>query len=277
MKPFMILASCFILAVVQVATAGDKGSNQSAPAPAPARAAAPAPSAHRSGVNAPHNRFAAMPNGNVRRNYPGMAQLRRNPLSVGRVTPQGTFRNHQTRQNAAAVAALSTSVKRSQPRETADASREIVNRSQRREKTVANRETFKDAKNNRTSYFDALKRHRGERHDCNWWRKHFPIIVFVNTGYYFWDAGYWYPAWGYDPLYDYYDYDGPIYTYGELLPDQVIANVQSALQEEGYYSGPITGSLSPLTRAALATYQRDHGLIATGAIDEPTIESLGLD
>src|SRR5207253_5265280 len=137
------------------------------------------------------------------------------------------------------------------------------------------RDTLQNSnKNNRPNFSDALQRHRGERHSCNCWRRHFPLIVFINSGYYFWDAGYWYPAWGYDPLYDYYDYDGPIYTYGELLPDQVIANVQSALQEEGYYSGPITGSLGPLTRAALAIYQRDHGLIATGAIYEPTIESL---
>ena len=44
----------------------------------------------------------------------------------------------------------------------------------------------------------------------------------------------------------------------------------------GYYGGLITGSLSVETRAALANYQRDQGLLITGAIDEPTIESLGL-
>jgi hypothetical protein len=29
-------------------------------------------------------------------------------------------------------------------------------------------------------------------------------------------AGYWYPACGYDPPNSYYDYDGPIYTYGNF-------------------------------------------------------------
>jgi hypothetical protein len=129
---------------------------------------------------------------------------------------------------------------------------------------------------NRFSYSDALRRNWHEWHNRDWWRQHCNTIVFVTGGYYFLDAGYWYPAWGYDPLYSYYDYDGPIYTYGNLLPDEVIANVQVALQDAGYYFGPITGSLSVETRAALANYQRDYGLIITGAIDEPTVESLGL-
>jgi hypothetical protein len=145
------------------------------------------------------------------------------------------------------------------------------------------RETPRDAaktnsrnKNDRSSFFDAFHRHRHEWHDRNWWHNHCDTVVFVSTGYYFLDAGYWYPAFGYDPLNSYYDYDGPIYTYGNLLPDEVIANVQVALQDAGYYSGPITGSLSVETRAALANFQRDYGLQITGAIDEPTVETLGL-
>jgi hypothetical protein len=131
-------------------------------------------------------------------------------------------------------------------------------------------------RNNRLSYFDALRRHRHEWHNRDWWRQHCNTIVFNGGGYYFLDAGYWYPALGYDPSYNYYDPDGPIYTYGNLLPDQVIANVQEALQEAGYYGGPVTGSLNVETRAALANFQRDYGLLITGAIDQPTIESLGL-
>jgi hypothetical protein len=131
-------------------------------------------------------------------------------------------------------------------------------------------------RNNRLSYFDALRCHRHEWHNRNWWQQNCTNIVFVSGGYYFLDAGYWYPAWGYDPLNSYYDYDGPVYTYGNLLPDEVIANVQVALQEAGYYGGPITGSLNVETRAALANFQRDYGLLISGAIDQPTIESLGL-
>jgi hypothetical protein len=133
-----------------------------------------------------------------------------------------------------------------------------------------------NGKKHHINYSDASRRHRHEWHDRNWWKRNCDTIVFVNSAYYFLDAGYWYPAWGYDPVYSYYDYDGPIYTYGDLLPDQVIANVQAALQEAGYYFGPITGSLSVETRAALANFQRDYGLIVTGAIDQPTVEILGL-
>lgn len=99
----------------------------------------------------------------------------------------------------------------------------------------------------------------------------------TGCGYYYWDAGYWFPAFGYYPPYENFDYNGPIYTYGDLLPDQVIYNVQRALKELGYYGGPLTGSFSATTRAAVAAFQEDNGLDVTGAIDAPTVEALELD
>jgi putative peptidoglycan binding protein len=132
-------------------------------------------------------------------------------------------------------------------------------------------------KRDHVGFDEASRRHWHEWHDRNWWHDHCQTIVFVNTGFYFLDGSYWYPAYGYDPLATYYDYDGPVYTYSNLLPDEVIANVQTALQDAGYYYGPITGSLSVDTRAAIANFQRDYGLQISGAIDEPTVEALGLD
>ena len=44
----------------------------------------------------------------------------------------------------------------------------------------------------------------------------------------------------------------------------------------GYDHGEVDGTLGPITREALANYQRDHNLYTTSAIDEPTLESLGL-
>jgi hypothetical protein len=135
----------------------------------------------------------------------------------------------------------------------------------------------KGHKKDHRSFNEAYGHHWHEWHDRNWWHDHCQTIVFVNTGYYFLDGSYWYPAYGYDPLQTYYDYDGPVYTYSNLLPDEVISNVQTALQNAGYYYGPITGSLSVDTRAAIANFQRDYGLTITGAIDEPTVGALGLD
>jgi hypothetical protein len=134
----------------------------------------------------------------------------------------------------------------------------------------------KATNNNGDSYADAVRRYQHERHDHDWWKQHYVIIVLVGGGYYYHDSGYWYPAWGYDPNYERYDYDGPIYTYGNLLPDQVIVNVQRALKELGYYAGDLNGSLGVNTRNALAAYQQDYGLDATGAVDEATVRALGL-
>ena len=110
-----------------------------------------------------------------------------------------------------------------------------------------------------------------------WWNAHYHNhIVFILGGWYFWNAGYWFPAWGYDPSAVYY-YDGPIYASNpQMDPGQVVANVQSALQEQGYYQGDIDGILGPQTRAALAEYQSAQGLEPTGAVDEPTLELLGM-
>jgi peptidoglycan hydrolase-like protein with peptidoglycan-binding domain len=61
-----------------------------------------------------------------------------------------------------------------------------------------------------------------------------------------------------------------------LDPGQVIANVQTELQRLGYYRYAVDGQMGPMTRAAIANYQRDQGLAITSAIDGPTLQSLGL-
>jgi hypothetical protein len=127
------------------------------------------------------------------------------------------------------------------------------------------------------NYTDALKRQHRDRHDQGWWKRRYTTIVFVNGGgYYYWDAGYWFPAFGYDLRYEAYQYNGPIYTYGNLLPDQVIYNVQRALKELGYYAGPLNASLGPATRSAISAFQEDNDLEVTGVVDAPTVEALGL-
>ena len=126
------------------------------------------------------------------------------------------------------------------------------------------------------SKYVVFQNYHPQWHDQWWWTSHHSHLVFVFGGWYYWNTGYWYPAWGYDPGAVYY-YDGPIYASNpEEDPGQVVANVQSALQEQGYYQGEIDGVLGPQTRAALAEYQSAQGIEPTGAVDEPTLETLGM-
>ena len=123
--------------------------------------------------------------------------------------------------------------------------------------------------------YATFRNYQRQWHDRSWWRSHYNRIIFVNNGWYYWNAGYWFPAWGYAPSVTYV-YDGPIYGYNGLSPDQVTVNVQEQLARAGYYDGPIDGMLGPMTREAIAAFQADNGLAITSAIDEPTLATLGL-
>jgi putative peptidoglycan binding protein len=130
---------------------------------------------------------------------------------------------------------------------------------------------------NNFTFEQARRHHRRDRHDRSWWRSHFSRIALFAGGYYYWNDGYWYPAYGYDPYYSSYTYDEPIYAYNDLQPGEVITDVQTALQEQGYYNDDIDGLIGPNTRAALRNFQADHGLPVTAAIDGPTLQALGLN
>ena len=125
--------------------------------------------------------------------------------------------------------------------------------------------------------YEVFRSYRPERHDEGWYRTHYNRVELIGGGYYYWNNGYWYPAWGYNPSAEYYAYDGPIYVgHHAEPPDKVIADVQAVLQQMGYYRGDVDGLLGPLTREALSAYQADNGLTTTAAIDEPTLDSLGM-
>jgi hypothetical protein len=123
--------------------------------------------------------------------------------------------------------------------------------------------------------YAAFRNYHRQWHNQNWYRSHYDRLTFFGGGWYFWNSGYWYPAWGYNSGYN-YPYDGPIYGYNNLSPDRVVVNVQSQLQRDGYYNGPIDGVLGRNTRQAIAAFQADHGLAVTSSVDEPTLATLGL-
>jgi chemotaxis protein histidine kinase CheA len=125
--------------------------------------------------------------------------------------------------------------------------------------------------------YERFRSYRPEMHDQGWYQSHYTRVEVIAGGAYYWNEGYWYPAWGYNSSTQYYPYDGPIYVGSRAEPpDRVIAEVQAILQQEGYYQGEVDGLLGPLTRQALTGYQADNGLYTTAAIDEPTLASLDL-
>ena len=131
---------------------------------------------------------------------------------------------------------------------------------------------------NRDSLSQARLNHANNchhHHGSNWWRNRCAAIIFFDWGWWGWYDGWWYPAWGYDP-YSYYEYNEPIYGYDGLAPEQVVASVQAQLQQLGYYAYAIDGNMGPLTRSAIARYQRDRLLPITSGIDPATLGSLGI-
>jgi localization factor PodJL len=72
------------------------------------------------------------------------------------------------------------------------------------------------------------------------------------------------------------------YRAGSPAPTQLAAGgpstttAQRALARLGYYQGPADGAGSPALRLAIAAYQRDQGLAATGALDAATVSRLSV-
>ena len=58
-------------------------------------------------------------------------------------------------------------------------------------------------------------------------------------------------------------------------PDR-ITEIQSALSRQGYYEGDPSGKMDSRTVAALQKFQSASGVDATGKLDAPTLQKLGL-
>ena len=95
----------------------------------------------------------------------------------------------------------------------------------------------------------------------------------LGTGY----AGHGYY---YGPPHSSYYYERPevrYYTTRESYQSSSrAATVQQALARRGYYHGSIDGDIGPQSQRAIALYQHDHRLRATGSITQSLLDSLGL-
>jgi hypothetical protein len=286
MKKILAISFCLGLAFTQIVQAADKNKNKKHSNKAAVAAHHNANVARKQNVKAQRN-VRAQRSVNVQRSAKAQhhvqAQTQRN-LSAQQVRNN---RNYVRQENNAAAVARAQKVNRknrnaaitNQNARLANQNARLVNQNARlanqnqrivnRNVTVRNRNSWYEARNN----FDWH-----HHHDRSWWHSHYPSTRFVifGGGYYFWNNGYWYPAYGYDPAYSTYRFDEPIYGPNEYEPGRVISDVQHQLRSEGYYYGDIDGLIGPMTRDALARYQNDHGLYVTRAIDEPTLEALGL-
>src|SRR5438045_5096196 len=89
------------------------------------------------------------------------------------------------------------------------------------------------AQNWTSPQYTAFRTYQPQWHDRSYWSSHYNTLSLIAGGWYFWDNGYWYPAWGYDESAAYYPYDGPIYVGSHQRPfDQVVADVQAIRSEE---------------------------------------------
>jgi peptidoglycan hydrolase-like protein with peptidoglycan-binding domain len=61
-----------------------------------------------------------------------------------------------------------------------------------------------------------------------------------------------------------------------MSPDEYLRKVQQTLNDQGYDAGKVDGKWGPRTSAALRKFQGDHGIEATGQINEQTITALGI-
>lgn len=113
---------------------------------------------------------------------------------------------------------------------------------------------------------------------------------YYGRGYYGYGRGYGYrgyPYYGSGYRYGYYPrstfgisiYSRPTYytsrVYrGSVVDDSLAADVQRALKRRGYYYGSVDGDIGSGSRAAIRSYQRDHGLSISGRIDSALLRSL---
>ena len=59
----------------------------------------------------------------------------------------------------------------------------------------------------------------------------------------------------------------------EMSPSMVM-QVQTTLQQQGFYKGNIDGLWGPATEGAVQSYQTSQGLAANGQLDQPTLAAL---
>jgi hypothetical protein len=119
--------------------------------------------------------------------------------------------------------------------------------------------------NNRGGYASGSHNGWGQGQQYFWHGHHYR---WVNNGWIIIDSS----AYGdgdYDP--------GTTYDYGTNGGGNLNVQVQAALQQQGYYQGPVDGIVGAGTSQAIANYQQANGLRVTGTITPGLLNNLGIE
>ena len=66
------------------------------------------------------------------------------------------------------------------------------------------------------------------------------------------------------------------HQFGSTPSSSMIVKAQQALRNDGFYSGPLDGSMTESTREALRSFQQSKQINVTGRMDSETARELGL-
>lgn len=86
----------------------------------------------------------------------------------------------------------------------------------------------------------------------------------------------YYPDYSHESYYSPAGYYGGTNLVSPGSSGPLIATLQAALADQGYYAGPIDGVYGPGTIDAVAQYQIERGLAVDGVAGGQTLDSLGL-
>jgi hypothetical protein len=302
-----LAAGAMLLSQISTANAADPraakgGGGRAAAAPHVAHAAAaPHFAARPSVVRAPQRSFAARPV--THRSFasnPAIAQHRatnhatfnRNVTAQNRTTNRAAFNRNATAQNrttnpagfnrANRNLALRTNANRFNTANTAAGNRVNTNAAvansrganvNPRRNIASNQFAFRSGNFHRN--WNPGRTYAWNHHH---WRNYNGVWAVADVGWpYDWYA-YPYPFAYDNTVY----YDGDVYDPGTQPaavaegPGNVVSSVQSTLANQGYNPGPIDGVPGSQTEQAIAQYQDDNGMPATGQIDSALLNSLGL-
>jgi hypothetical protein len=149
--------------------------------------------------------------------------------------------------------------------------------------------TFADRKSNRGHSSHRGHSHSSHRGHSHHGHRHSSFGGIFSRSYYssprYYSSGY-YGGYGYGSSFGYYSRPAVVLSYSSTPRyesvsryddgDSLEMDVQQALRRRGYYRGAVDGDIGPGSRAAIRTYQADHGLTVNGRIDSGLLRSLRL-